>query len=315
MNPAVRPKEKNFISAVIYLFNDEEWVGGFLEKLDVYLRKRFESFEYVIVNDASTDRSVAEIKKITPQLVGTVNVVNMAWKHGVELAVLAGMDAAIGDFIFEIESVVNDWEVELFNALYEASQSGYDIVAATPRGGERLTSTIFYWIFKKVSNLKMNLSTETVRLVSRRALNALLMSKEKVRYRKLLYKLTGFRYVNIKYEPTSRHLRQRQPFKNNFFLAFNIFTNYSDIGLQFALFLAMLFFGISVFGGLYAVFMYLYLDRIMEGWTTTMLFLSAGFSGIFFLLAVESKYISNILTEVKDKPAYRVAEVKRLPKQ
>lgn len=57
-------KEKNFISAVVYVHNDEEKLKVFLNELINTLENNFEKSEIICVNDASEDSSVALIKKI-----------------------------------------------------------------------------------------------------------------------------------------------------------------------------------------------------------------------------------------------------------
>ncbi len=58
-------KEKNFISAVVYVHNNEKEIGNFLEKLNSKLSENFEKYEIICVNDKSTDDSVEEIKRIS----------------------------------------------------------------------------------------------------------------------------------------------------------------------------------------------------------------------------------------------------------
>ena len=305
-------KEKSFISVVIYLHNNEHVISDFLKNLDDKLNQHFDVYDFTLVNDFSTDASLEQIRATASQLLGNVTIVNMAWMHGEELAILAGKDSAIGDFVYEIESPENDWDVELIWELYTKAMEGFDIVAATPRRGGRLISKLFYRLFRRISHLHMDLSTESITLISRRALNSVLMSKEKFRYRKLLYKLTGFPKTNIAYDPV-RRIKPRRRLRDDIVLAFSILTTYSNIGLQIALTLSVMFFSVSVSGGLYAIFAYLTLNSIMEGWTTTMLFLSLGFSGLFFAVALIVKYMSTILNEVQDKPAYKTSIVERLP--
>ena len=56
-------REKNFITNVIYIHNNEEEIFNFLFNLDKFLNKNFEVYDFVIVNDASQDNSRDEIKK------------------------------------------------------------------------------------------------------------------------------------------------------------------------------------------------------------------------------------------------------------
>ena len=59
----VTNKEKNFISAVVYLRNDEKQITNFLENLNERLNNTFDKYEIIIVNDSSTDKSVELIKE------------------------------------------------------------------------------------------------------------------------------------------------------------------------------------------------------------------------------------------------------------
>ena len=48
-------REKNFISAVVYIFNDEKRIKKFLNMLIDILEENFEHSEIVCVNDCSED--------------------------------------------------------------------------------------------------------------------------------------------------------------------------------------------------------------------------------------------------------------------
>lgn len=56
-------KEKNFISAVVYVYNQETQIYRFLELVNETLRNSFEKYEIICVNDASTDGSIKERTK------------------------------------------------------------------------------------------------------------------------------------------------------------------------------------------------------------------------------------------------------------
>ena len=306
-------KEKNFISVVIYIYNNENNIIDFLRKIDNFFLNKFENHEIILVNDASTDNTLNKIKNNSIFFKSNVSIINMAWTHGSELALLAGQDLAIGDFIFEIESPNNDWPIEIIDQLYEKCLTGFDIVSAIPKRGQKFLSKLFYNLFSKISKLKIDLSTETIHIISRRALNTILMSKEKVRYRKLIYKLTGLPSNNIFYDPISETKQIHRTFSTNLNLGLDILTKYSDFGLQFALIMSFMFFLISLLGGLFAIGSYLFLDTIVSGWTTIMLLLSSSFSGLFLILAIFAKYMSNILIETQDKPAYKISGTERIP--
>ena len=55
-------KEKNFASAVAYLYDDEDRVIPFLEGLNATLSNNFLKYEIILVNDCSKDRSTEIVK-------------------------------------------------------------------------------------------------------------------------------------------------------------------------------------------------------------------------------------------------------------
>lgn len=309
-------KEQNFISLVVYLYNCEAAVTDFMLAVDNFMDEKFKSYEFVLVNDNSSDGTVNKVKKISDEIKGNITLINLSWKHGQELAILAGNDMAIGDFIYEFNSTVINYPLSTIYRLYEKCISGIDIVAASPAADLRFSSQLFYRFLNRVSYLDLDLTTETFRIVSRRALNRILQMKEKTRYRKALYRYSGFPAANITYEKINGRNKSgssaKRTFKEKINLAFEILLSFSNIGLSITMILSLLFLGFSVTGGIYALYIYFTLDSVVSGWTTTMLFLSAGFSGIFFVLGLLSKYVSLLLIELKQRPLYTYSSVNKI---
>ena len=138
-------KEKNFISAVVYVHNAEDHIGGFLNNIVNLLRDNFEHSEIICVNDFSTDNSVNEIKEVAKNASPVVvSVLNMSYFHGVEVAMNAGVDLSIGDFVIELDSTVQDYDTEEIMNVYRKVLEGYDIVSAVPNKPQKLFSKIFY---------------------------------------------------------------------------------------------------------------------------------------------------------------------------
>ena len=103
----MKNKEKNFISAVIYVHNAENRVKRFLNMIIRVLENNFEHSEVICVNDCSQDNSLQIIKNTSTVAKSTsVSVLNMSYFHGRELAMNAGMDLAIGDFVLEFDNTV-----------------------------------------------------------------------------------------------------------------------------------------------------------------------------------------------------------------
>lgn len=99
-------KEKKVVSAVLYLYNNENVIVPFVKKIADALEALFEKIEIVIVNDASTDSSVELIKKNSELKNYTISIVQMSFHQGIEVSMTAGVDLSLGDFIYEFDDLL-----------------------------------------------------------------------------------------------------------------------------------------------------------------------------------------------------------------
>lgn len=112
-------KEKNYVSAVVYAHNNEKNIKDFINKINNVLNNTFEKYEIIFVNDASTDKTreiISEESKLITT--GIVTTINMSFLQGVETAMNAGIDLAIGDFVFEFDSIELDYDLSLITDIY-----------------------------------------------------------------------------------------------------------------------------------------------------------------------------------------------------
>lgn len=307
-------KEKTYISTVIYLENNRS-VLNFIKKIDGYLFNHFENHEIILVNNCKGEKISKEIAKDNHLFSTNLIILNLPWKHKLESAMLAGTEMAVGDYIFEIDTISIDYSIEILMDLYNKAISGYDLVGAMPKTTQKFSSKIFYNFLNKVSYLNFNIQTENVRVISRRLLNRVLSYKEKTRYRKVLYRYSGFPYFNIYYTPLSKNKKYRQEtFSEKVSLAIDVLFIYSNIGLKLSAILSILFFLISLAIGLYAIIIFLILKTVVSGWTSTALFLSLGFSGLFLVSGILGKYLAILLHEIQDRPDYVIESIEKINK-
>lgn len=181
-------KEKNFISAVIYVHNAEERIEKFIAAVLTVLEENFEHSEIICVNDCSGDDSVPRIKEAA-KTAGNVSVtiLNMSYFHGLEAAMNAGVDLSIGDFVFEFDNTFLDFERDTVMEVYKRALQGYDIVSASPDAKEKFTSGLFYRVFGYFTNNSFKMYTESFRILSRRVINRIYSMNKTVLYRKAVY--------------------------------------------------------------------------------------------------------------------------------
>ena len=290
-------KEKNYVSLVLYVHDNANIIEKTILELDTLLSENFTNFEMILVNDFSQDGSIDKVRSIKDQLNATVSVLNLSYHHGLEVAMTSGQKMAIGDYIFELDTLNVDYPlVELIN-IYHTSLKGFDIVALSPKKKASLFNRIFYGLLERSSLLKMRLYTETARIISRRAINRVGILNTSVNYRKATYHYSGLPTKNVFYTPIADSKYNELSFGTKFNLAYEIMIRYSHIASVISIGMSLLFFVFSVFMIGYVIASYIIVQNIASGWTTTMMFLTISFSGLFLVLSMILKYLDMLLRD------------------
>ena len=309
-------KEKNFVSAVIYVHNAEKKIEKFLGTVIDVLEKNFENAEIICVNDSSSDESVALIKKVSASAKSTnISVVNMSYYHGLEAAMNAGMDLSIGDFVFEFDNPVPDFAEEEIMKVYRRSLEGYDIVGAVPDRKEKLGSRLFYSFFDKFTDSSYEMHTESFRILSRRVINRISSMNKTNPYRKAVYAKQGLKTDSVRYTPLkTENVRRDKAEKNyRFGLAVDALILFTDIGYRFSMVMTALMMFMSVFMVIYSIVIFAMANPV-AGWTTTILFLSVAFFGLFGILTIIIKYLQLLVNLVFKRKHYSFEGIEKLTK-
>lgn len=307
-------KEKNFVSAVIYVHNAEKRVGTFLETIINVMKNNFENSEIICVNDCSEDASLSAIKGTSASAENvSVSVINMSYFHGLEVAMNAGVDLAIGDFVFEFDNTVLDYDETEIMRIYYRALEGYDIVSASPDRKEKFTSRLFYKVFDRFTDLAYKMTTESFRILSRRVINRISSMNTSIPYRKAIYANCGLKTDNIKYCVQRRDEKVSDKKEQNYRsgLAVNSLLLFTELGYRFSVGMTILMMVISVFMIAYSIVIYAYRHPV-AGWTTTILFLSVAFFGLFGVLTVIVKYLQIIVNLVFKRKQYSFEGIEKL---
>ncbi len=307
-------KEKNFVSAVLYVHNDQDRVKDFLEMIIRELEDHFEHTEIICVNDASSDQSTKRIREAAEKAVSTgITILNMSYFHGVELAMNAGVDLAIGDFVFEFDTVYADYDPSLIMEVYRTSLQGYDIVSASPDRKERFSSHLFYKVFRRFSDLSYEMTTESFRILSRRVINRISSLTNTAPYRKAVYAGSGLKAKTLRYAPTNTHTRaiDGKERKYRSALAVDSLILFTQVGYRLSMAMTLLMMFVSGFMILYSLITY-FLAHPVEGWTTTILFLSVAFFGLFAILTIIVKYLQLLLNMVFKRKHYNFESIEKI---
>lgn len=309
-------KEKSFASVVIYVHNAEKRIENYLKTIIEVMEGNFEHSEVICVNDSSDDNSLALIKK-TSEIASTtsVSVVNMSYFHGLELSMNAGLDLSIGDFVFEFDNTYLDFDPAMIMDIYRRLLQGFDIVSASADRREKFTSKLFYKAFDRYSDLSCKMSTESFRVLSRRVLNRIDSMNKTIPYRKAVYANCGLKTDNIRYRVVDQISRTTDKKERTFrsHLAVDSLILFTEMGYSFAKIMTVLMMCMSIFMIAYSIIIYATSNPV-AGWTTTILFLSVGFFGLFGILTIVIKYLQLLVDLVFKRKQYSFESIEKLTK-
>ena len=309
-------KEKSFASVVIYVHNAEKRIENYLKTIIEVMEGNFEHSEIICVNDSSDDNSLALIKK-TSEIASTtsVSVVNMSYFHGLELSMNAGLDLSIGDFVFEFDNTYLDFDPAVIMDIYRRLLQGFDIVSASADRREKFTSKLFYKAFDRYSDLSCKMSTESFRVLSRRVLNRIDSMNKTIPYRKAVYANCGLKTDNIRYRVVDQISRTTDKKERTFrsHLAVDSLILFTEMGYSFAKIMTVLMMCMSIFMIAYSIIIYATSNPV-AGWTTTILFLSVAFFGLFGILTIVIKYLQLLVDLVFKRKQYSFESIEKLTK-
>jgi glycosyltransferase involved in cell wall biosynthesis len=301
-------KDPRVVSVVVRVHNDEDHVAGFLRRIDAFMVERFDNYEYVVVDDQSRDRSSEVVADVSHELHGTLTLLHLSVRHGTELAMVAGLERAMGDFLFELSDVDMDYPVEVLGRMYDTALGGYDIVGATPTNLPLWTKA-FYWWANRLSQYEPPLSYEHVRVVSRRAVDAMVQLREHVRYRQVLYRYTGYRQTQLQYKATRRPQLWR---RDTVEFGLDVILSFTTLGVRSAHFLWLVFLLAALAGIVWTVVRSVASDSLPPGWMDIGILLALAFGGVFMLLGFILEYLARILAEVRSRPLYTLDKAQAL---
>lgn len=316
---SVNKKEKKFISLVVYLRDAAPYLKYFLDTVISVCEENFEQYELVCVDDACQDGTVEALKEYVEsrQLKVMVNVVHMSFFQGLESAMNAGRDMAIGDFVYEFDDIFVDYDKSVLLDVYRKLLEGSDIVAASSKGKLRLTSKVFYSLYNNTSKGNGRIGPETFRIVSRRAINRIKSMGQYIPYRKAVYMNCGLKADTIFYDSKDVNVRikNKTVASERTALAFDSFIYFTNVLERISAIICGGFLLVTVGMGVYIISNIFNSTKPVEGWLSTMGFLALGFFGVFALLTIILKYLSVLLNLIFKQQRYLVSDIEKVVKK
>ena len=303
------------LSIVVPCFNEEACLAELHQRLSAAARSAVGSnYELVLVNDGSRDGSWEAMRRLAEADRNLV-AINLSRNHGHQLALTAGLDLSRGDIILIIDADLQDPPELLGPMLETMREQGADVVYGVrkSRAGEtafkRATAHGFYRLLSRATEVDIPLDTGDFRLMSRRALDALLAMPEQARFIRGMVAWIGFRQVPFAYDRQERFAGEtKYPLRKMIRFALDALTGFSSAPLKLASHFGL---GLS-FGSLLLVLYIAYAwaaGRSIQGWTSLMLVVVVLGAIQMFVLALMGEYIGRLYNEAKGRPLYIVQDI------
>lgn len=270
--------------------------------------------EIVLINDGSRDDSWAVMQRLSaadPRLVA----INLSRNHGHQLALTAGLDLCSGQQILIIDADLQDPPELLADMRATMAAQAADVVYAVRRKREgetifkKATAAAFYRVLDRVTDTPIPLDTGDFRLMSRRALDALLSLPEQARFIRGMVAWVGFRQVPFPYDRAERHAGETNyPLGKMVRLAFDAVTGFSTAPLRFASHASVILAGASLLLLFYILWGF-FEGSPVQGWTSTMLVVTVLSAVQMFVLGMIGEYLGRLYIESKRRPLYLVADI------
>ncbi|GAA4889188.1 glycosyltransferase family 2 protein [Streptomyces coeruleoprunus] len=303
------------ISIVVPCFNESEVIDAFHTAVLAALGPTGASFEICYVDDGSGDGTVERLRELA-RADSRVRYTSFSRNFGKESAMLAGMRMSRGDAVVLMDADLQH-PPELVPRMLELHQHGYDqVVAQRDRSGEGAVRSAFsrayYRLVRRFMEVEIADGAGDFRLLSRRAVDAILSLPESNRFSKGLFSWIGFDTVSFRYENVERAAGASK-WGGRRLLNYGIdgLLSFNSRPLRLAIHTGLWLFVSALLYALWIV-----ANALLNGVDTpgyaTLIAAIVGLSGVqLATLGVIGEYVGRIYHEAKRRPHYVVRETDR----
>ncbi|MBR5087582.1 MAG: glycosyltransferase family 2 protein [Muribaculaceae bacterium] len=263
------------------------------------------------VDDGSRDDTWEIIDRLSGDN-NQVAGVKLACNSGHQNALMAGLAAAVDhcDITVSIDADLQD-DINVIPQMVERYKDGCDIVFGVRRERKsdswfkRTTATMFYKMMNRLDVDTINNHAD-FRLMSRRAVLALLDYKERNLFIRGIVTKLGYKTDSIFYDRSARTAGEsKYPLRKMLNFAIDGITSFSVKPVRMVFMVGILFLIIALIMLIYVLTAY-FMGRAVSGWPS--LILSIWLVGAFILigLGIIGEYVGKIYTEVKNRPRFNV---------
>jgi len=295
------------------IYNEVENIPLLYTRVSEVMAQTGEPWEFVMVDDGSSDGSTEAILELKAQD-EKVKPVIFARNFGHQIAVTAGLDYSSGEAVIIIDADLQD-PPEVILDLIQKWKEGFEVVYAvrSKRVGETwfklFTASVFYRLIQRITDVNIPMNTGDFRLLDRKVVQVLNGMREKHRFLRGMSVWVGFKQTGVEYERAERFAGEtKYPLKKMIRFASDAITGFSYFPLQLAMYLGFIAAGISIISIPFVIVLRLNGSQAFSGQATTLI-------AVLFLGGVQlislgllGEYIGRLYDEAKGRPLYITRE-------
>ena len=303
------------ISVVVPCFNEEESIPLFYEEMERVRISMGEEFEYIFINDGSSDKTLDVLRELN-LLNPCTHYLSFSRNFGKEAALYSGLQHATGDYVTVMDVDLQDPPELLIEMRQKLDQqSNLDCVGTrrVTRDGEppirSFFARMFYKLINQISQVEMVDGARDFRLMRRPMVDAILELSEYNRFSKGIFAWVGFETEYLEYKNIERVAGETSwNFWSLFKYSIEGIVNFSDAPLNIAFIGGLLSWFLAFIMMVLIVIRTLVFGDPTSGWPSLMTVIL--FLGGFQLLTIGilGKYIGKIFLETKNRPVYVIKE-------
>lgn len=304
------------LSLVVPCYNEEGNVEKFFSEVNRVFDSKVEDYEFVFVNDGSTDKTHEKLKNLfETQENSNIQVLSFSRNFGKESAIYAGLSKANGDMVCLIDADLQQRpEVVLEMLDVMNSDDSLDCVTAyqEKRKEGRLISALkssFYKIINKISEIDFVNGASDFRLMKRNMVDAILEITESHRFSKGIFSWIGFTTEYIPYKVAERESGESKwGFKKLMKYAIEGIISFSAAPLKISTYVGFVSAAISIIYLIIVVIQKLCFGINIPGYATIVVLVLFLGGMQLFSLGLLGEYLSKVFVQVKNRPIYILKE-------
>ena len=309
-------KKKELISLIIPCFNEQESLPIFYDEVCKIIKTIDVDYELLFIDDGSKDNSLSIILDLAKKN-KNIKYISFSRNFGKEAAMLAGLEASIGDYVTLMDADLQDPPKMLKEMYTILKTEDYQQVGTrrVTRKGEPIIRSFFarkfYKIINKMSDIELVDGARDYRLMKREVVDSIISMREYNRFSKGIFSFVGYNIKWIEYENVERVAGETKwSFWKLFKYAIEGITAFSTAPLILSSLIGILFCLISFFMIVVIIVKTLVFGDPTSGWPSLVCILLF-ISGIqLFSLGIVGQYLSKTYLEVKNRPIYIIKEKK-----